>query len=171
MEPARHEVADQVGLAEARRDLDRTRERDDLRVDAVALQIVGEDARVGRRDPLALQLLRAFERHAGRQTEREPALAEVEPAHLAEEFLLALRDQLEAPLLDDVEADDAQVADVFLHEARNVVVANQQHVDRHVFAVADQLVLAARIAQAAANEQLERVVGQPAGLLHGDLDS
>ncbi len=84
--------------------------------------------------------------------------------------VLALLDHLELALLDDVEADDAEVADVFLHEARDVVVAHEQHVDRHVLAVADQLVLAAGVAEPAAHEQLEGVVREPAGLLDGDLD-
>ena len=64
---ARHEIADEVGFAETRRDLHRARERDDLRLHAVALQIIREDAWIRGRDALALQLLRPCERHAGRQ--------------------------------------------------------------------------------------------------------
>ena len=168
---ARDEVADEIRLAEARRNFDRTGKRDDLRLDAVALQVVREDARIRRRDALALQHLWAFVRHARRQAERQAALAEVEAADLREQLRLALLENLEPPLLDDVEAHDAEVADVFLHQARNVVVAHQQHVDGHVFAVADQLILAARVAQAATHEEVERVVGQATGFLHGNLDS
>ena len=99
-----------------------------------------------------MQRLRAAVRDSRGQAERQPALAEVEAADLREQLRLALLAQLEPPLLDDVEADDAEIADVLLHEARNVVVAHEQHVDGHVLAVADQLILAARVAQAAAHE-------------------
>ena len=77
----------------------------------------------------------------------------------------------EALFLDDVQADEAEVADVLLHEVGDVVVAHEQHVERHVLAVAHQLVLAAAVLEAAADQQVERVIGQPAGLLDGDAQS
>ena len=64
-----------------------------------------------------------------------------------------------------------EIADVLLHEVGNVVVAHEQHVERHVLAVAHQLVLAAAVLQAAAHQQVERVVGEAPGLLQGDLEA
>ncbi len=74
----------------------------------------------------------------------------------------------ETLFLEHVEPDEAEVADVFLHQVGNVVVAHEQHVERHVLAVAHQLVLAAAELEAAAVEQVQRFVGQAPGLLHGD---
>ena len=51
--------------------------------------------------------------------------------------------KLEALLLEHVEADEPEVADVFLHQVGNVVVAHEQHVERHVLAEAHELILAA----------------------------
>ena len=53
----------------------------------------------------------------------------------------------------------------------NVVVAHEQHVERHVLAEAHELIAAARELQAAALEQLERRVGEPPGFLHGELEA
>ena len=64
--------------------------------------------------------------------------------------------------------DQAEIANVFLDEVRDVVVPHEQHVERHVLAVAHQLVLAAAELQAAAGEQVERQVGESARLLHRD---
>ena len=79
--------------------------------------------------------------------------------------------ELQALLLEHVQPDEAEVADVFLHQVRNVVVAHEQHVERHVLAVRHELVLAARDLQSAAQQQVERGVGEPAGLLHGELEA
>jgi hypothetical protein len=67
---ARDEVADQVGLTEARRDLDGAGKRDDLRLDAVLLEVVAENSWIGRRDTLSLKRLRPAERDSDRQSER-----------------------------------------------------------------------------------------------------
>lgn len=64
-----------------------------------------------------------------------------------------------------------QVADVLLHQVGDVVVAHEQHVERHVLAVAHELILAAAVLEAAADQQVERVVGQAAGLLQRDLQA
>ena len=47
-----------------------------------------------------------------------------------------------------------------------VVIPNQEQVDRHVFAIADELVLALGQLQSAAFQQVDRVFGQATGLLH-----
>ena len=52
-----------------------------------------------------------------------------------------------------------------------VVIAHQQDVDRHVFPKGDQLVRAARVLEATALQQVQRLFGQPAGFLDGDLDA
>ena len=65
-----NEVADQVGLAEARRDLDCAGKRDDLRAHAVACEIGLEYPGIRRRDPLAVERLRTVERDSIRHAER-----------------------------------------------------------------------------------------------------
>ena len=70
-----------------------------------------------------------------------------------------------------VAAHEAEVADVFLHQVRNVVVAHEQHVERHVLAEAHELIAAARELEAAALQQLERRIGEPARFLHGELEA
>ncbi len=82
-----------------------------------------------------------------------------------------LLEKVQAFLFDDVQAGDAQIADVVAHQARDVVVAYQQNVHRHVFAKGDQLVGAPRVLEAAALQQIQRLFGQSAGFLDGDLDS
>ena len=49
---------------------------------------------------------------------------------------MAARCKLKALLLQHVQADEAQVADIFLHQIRDVVVAHEQHIERHVLAEA-----------------------------------
>ncbi len=70
--------------------------------------------------------------------------------------------------LEHVEPDEAEVADVLLDEVGNVVVPHEQHVERHVLAVAHELVLAAAELQTAAVEQVEGFVGEASRFLHGD---
>ena len=79
--------------------------------------------------------------------------------------------QLEALFFEHVAADEPEIADVFLHEVGNVVVAHEQHVERHVLAEAHELVAAARELEAAALEQLERRIGEATGLLDGELEA
>jgi hypothetical protein len=79
--------------------------------------------------------------------------------------------ELQALLLEHVAADEPEVADVLLHQVRDVVVAYEQHVERHVLAEAHELVTAAREFQAAALEQVERRVGEAARFLHGELEA
>ena len=73
-------------------------------------------------------------------------------------------------LLDHIQTDHAEIADILLHEIRDVVVAHEQHVERHVLAVAHELVFAAAVLEPAARQQIERGIGEPAALLHGDLE-
>ena len=83
----------------------------------------------------------------------------------------AARLEREALLFDDVQADDAEIADVLLHQVGNVVIAHEQHVERHVLAVAHQLIFAAAVLEAAADQQVERVVGQAPGFLQCDFEA
>ena len=61
--------------------------------------------------------------------------------------------------------DDAELANILLDQIRNVVIAHEQDVERHVLAVADELVLAAAVLEPALRHQVERVVGEASGLL------
>jgi hypothetical protein len=59
------------------------------------------------------------------------------------------RHELEPLLLEHVAPDEAEVTDVLLHEVGDVVVAHEQHVERHVLPEAHQLIAAARELEAA----------------------
>ena len=84
---------------------------------------------------------------------------------------MTARDELETFFLEYVAADEAQVADVLLHQIGDVVVAHEQDVERHVLAEAHQLIAAARELEAAAFEQLERRIGETSRFLHGELET
>ena len=98
-------------------------------------------------------------------------MAEIECVYLPEAGGVALGLPGQALFLDNVEPDDTEVADVVADEARDIVIPNQQQVDRHVLAVADQLVLAAGQFEATAFQQVDRMFGQATGFLHRDLDA
>jgi len=66
---------------------------------------------------------------------------------------------------------EKKVVNVVLDEPGNIVVTDQKHVDGHVLAVADQLILAPRIGQTTAGQQLHRMLGQAPRLLYCDLDT
>ena len=165
----RDEVADQVGAAEARRDLDGARQRDDLGLRSSS-RAGSAPARAGRWWRCAGRRCWRGPGSGSRRAPRSPGGSGRSRARCSssKRAWRAARGHGEALLLDDVEADEAEVADVLLHQVRDVVVAHEQHVERHVLAVAHQLVLAAAVLQAAAGQQVERVVGEPAGLLDGD---
>ena len=84
---------------------------------------------------------------------------------------MSTRDQLKSLFLEHVAPDQAEIADVFLHEIGNVVIAHEQDVERHVLAEAHELIAASRELQAAALEQFERRVGEPSGFLYGELET
>jgi hypothetical protein len=98
-------------------------------------------------------------------------LAVVQGHQLLEQRLHAAGLKREALFFDDVETDDAQIAHVLLHQVGNVIVPHEQQVEWHVLAVTHQLVLAAAVLQAAADHQVERVVGEAPGLLQGDFET
>jgi len=89
------------------------------------------------------QRARTLPRAGLRNRERQPATAEVERAQALEAGRLPARGQLEALLLEHVQAHQSQVADVLAHQIGNVIVAHEQHIERQVLAVTHQLVLAA----------------------------
>ena len=84
---------------------------------------------------------------------------------------MAARDELQALFFEHVAPDEAEIADVFLHEVGNVVVAHEQHVERHVLAEAHQLIAPARELEAAALEQLERRIGESPRFLNGEFEA
>ena len=98
-------------------------------------------------------------------------MTEIQLENLLEARLLVLGKQLLPHFFHDVQPDDAEVADVLADEPGNIVVADQQQVDRHVFAVQEQLVLALGQFQAAALEQVDRVICQAPCFLHRNLDA
>jgi hypothetical protein len=127
--------------------------------------------RIRRGDAFAVQRLGAAILEAVRHGDAQLAASEVEQLHRFEQRCDRARREGKALLLYDVQAHQPQVADVLLHQVRDVVVAHEQHVQRHVLAVAHQLVLAAAVFEAAARQQVERAVGEPAAFLYGDLQA
>jgi hypothetical protein len=75
--------------------------------------------------------------------------------NLLEQRGQAARGEGEPLFLDDVKSNQPEIADVLLDQIGNVVVAHEQHVERHVFAVAHELVFAAAEFQAATEQQIE----------------
>ena len=92
------------------------------------------DAGIARGDPPALQIGDGLQAAVFRVAECQAAAAVIERPDDAEWLGIAVGEELQPPLLQHVHADDSEVADVVPHQAWNVVVAHQQHVDRHVFA-------------------------------------
>ncbi len=68
--------------------------------------------------------------------DRQAAAAEIEVAQLLEAGHRAARRELQAPLLEHVQADQTQIAHVLLHQVGDVIVAHEQHVERQVLAEA-----------------------------------
>jgi hypothetical protein len=99
------------------------------------------------------------------------AATEIQQLHCLEQRCDRPRGECQALLLDHIQAHQSQVANILLHQIRNVIVAHEQHIERHVLAVAHQLVLAAAVLEAASREEVERAVGEPAALLHGDFQA
>jgi hypothetical protein len=64
-------------------------------------------------------------------------MTEVELKDLFERSLASLGLPREPLLLDDVEAANPQIADVFAHESRDIVIPNQEQVDWHILAITD----------------------------------
>ena len=83
-------------------------------------------------------------------------MTEVERADDLEARHKAPARELETAFFEDVEPHETQIADVLLHEIGDVVVAEKEHVERHVLAEREELIFTARDPQAAAREQIER---------------
>jgi hypothetical protein len=130
-----------------------------------------EDVRIGGGNALALKRGRAAIFESVGHGDAQPAAPEIQELHGLEQRRDAAGGERQALLPHHVQPDQPQVAHILLHQVRNVVVAHEQHVERHVLPVAHQLILAAAVLEPAARQQLERAVGEPAALLHGDLQA
>ena len=64
--------------------------------------------------------------------------------------------------MNDVQAGNAEIANIIADQPWDVVVAHQQQIHRHVFAITKQLVFTLRELQATAGQQIERVIRQAA---------
>ena len=72
---------------------------------------------------------------------------------------------------DKFQAADAEIADIITYQAGDVVITYQQEIDRHIFAITDELISSARVLETALLQQLEAVIRQAPGLLNGDLNT
>ncbi len=120
------------------------------------MPLVGQEAsqnlRVGRGDALALQGSRAAILESVRHRDAQLAAPEIQQLYRFEQRRNGAGGERQALLLHHVQAHQPQIAHILLHQIGNVVVAHEQHVERHVLAVAHQLVLAAAVLQAAARQ-------------------
>src|SRR6185437_58929 len=158
--------ADRVRGAQLRRDLHRPGQRHHAGLDAALAQPRAEQARIRGRDALPGQLHRLAVIEFLRYGDGQPAAPEAQRPQLGQR--LALRSRREAEFVEHIAAHDAQLAHALRDQAGNVVVAYQQQVHRLAFAEAEQLVAALPEREAAALEQLQRRLGEPAGFLHRD---
>jgi hypothetical protein len=108
------QIADEIRFAQARRDLDGSREFDNRCRNAVTAQIVADDAWVARCNPFAIERLRPIEARAFWYTKRQATVAVVECVHLAKKLGFPFLLEIEPGFFGDVAADDAKIADVFL---------------------------------------------------------
>src|SRR6185437_589429 len=113
----------------------------------------------------------SIEGDAVRHRERETAASEIEHAHALKACRMTPRGELQPFLLDHIESDESEIAHVLLDEVRDIVVAHEEHIERHVLPEPEELVLAARELESTAGEQIERGVGEPPRLLHGELEA
>jgi hypothetical protein len=139
---AGHQIADQVGGAQARGDFHRTGQLDHLCVHALLGQPLLEDGRVAGGDAGAGQLRRTLPLPFLRHRQHQPALAEAQPAQRLVGVRQADLAACRGLFVQLVATDDAEVADAVGDQAEDVVVAHQQQVHRQRFAVAEQLVAA-----------------------------
>ena len=156
------QIADEVGAPEARRDFHRAGQRHDLRLH-VPLRADSSRACTDRWWQCACREARRslrMTRPSGTASERrQRPKSSVRICWKRARGTVCL--ELQALLLQHVEPDEAEVADILLHEVRDVVIAHEQHIERHVLAVRHELVLAARDLEATAQQQVERRVGEP----------
>ncbi|OLT39386.1 hypothetical protein BJF86_08055 [Serinicoccus sp. CNJ-927] len=159
------EVADHVGLAQARGDLDRAVEHDRLGVDAVLGEPPAQGVRVGRGDAEPGELLGPGPLLVLGDRDVQPAGAPAELSPLGQLDAATLGLTGQSVLDQHVASDDPEVADAVGDEAGDVVVPDEQQVDRQALAVAEELVAALAPGEAAGGQQLAGRLAEAAGLL------
>jgi hypothetical protein len=82
---------------------------------------------------------------------------------------MTARCEFETLLLDDIEPYETEVADILLDEIGNVVVTDEQQIERHVLAETDELIFAPRELQPATHQQVGGEVREASGLLDREL--
>jgi hypothetical protein len=87
-----------------------------------------------------LQALQALELTAVRRRDDQAAMPEVEHAQHFETNLLSAFFNAVPFFLYDIESDDAEIADVVSDKAGDIIVADEQQIDRHVFPETEELI-------------------------------
>jgi diaminopimelate decarboxylase len=100
--------------------------------------------------------------------QRQAAAAEIEAAQGEVTRVFTLGAAAEQLFFQHVLADDAEIDHAVHHQARDVVVAHAQDIDRHVFGEGDQTLLLQVDLDAAACQQFLGFIAQAARLLHCD---
>ena len=118
--PARDEIDDRVGEPEARSDLDRARDANELDLEAAFGEKALGETRIDGRHAGAVELLECRHGRLGRDGSLERAGAEAEPEQHVD---------ADAALLDEIRARDAAVDDLVLDVLGNVGRADEHDVD------------------------------------------
>ncbi len=161
----RHEVDDPLGQAEPRRDLDGTRDRDDVDGDAPVGEESARGVRMGGRDSQAGELLDAGLRRVVGDRRGEPAAT---VAELADAW------QLGTGLGQEVDPGDPEVGDPVADELDDVVRAHEEDVEVEVLDARDEAAVvlledeAGIVQQAQGRFDQAALVGdrQPEALVH-----
>ena len=165
------QVADGLGQTEAGGHLDGAAEVDDLRLKALFGKVAFGQLRVGGGNAQPGQVGRAGVRPLLGEGDGEAAAAEVQLTLDLIGVAGAGGAALEGGFLEDVVADDAEVAHAVHDQLRDVVIAHEEHIEGEVFGVQEQLFLRGLDLDAAAGEQIERVGGEAAALLDGEAEA
>ena len=156
---------------ESGRDLDGTGQGHDVSGDVPLAEVLLQQVRIRRRDSFAADRVGPVVGEAFRNRERQAAAAEIQGTNHLEAGGVSALPQLEAFFLENVETHQAEVAHVLLDEIGNVVVTDEQHIQRHVLAKTHQLIFAPRQLQAAAGQHVERGIGETPRLLDCQLQT
>ena len=149
----RHQVDDAFGQAEARRDLDRAGDRDDLDRDGSFLEEPAGRVGMGGRDPMTGEVLDRLVRRVVGDGRREPAPSIAERSD---------HGQLGAGLVEEIDAGDAEVSHPVADELDHVVGPDEQDVEVVVLDQRDQASIVLLEHQAGVMQQPQRRFDEPA---------
>ncbi len=109
-------------------------------------------------DTFIIQAFRAFPDIIDRRGEREAAAAEIEATQCVVARVVALSAAGQQLFFQHVFADDAEIDHAIHYQARNIVIAHAQDVDRHILRQRYQTLGVQINFYAAAGQQFARII-------------